>query len=224
MTTQETLSPVDRMYCDSIDVKPVDFDWSEGYGETWETIMPDTDDMSLEQCRRWLDGAGYDPPDPNPWDMEREQMVEELEAVSIECRDDESDEMLREAVIENIDDGTIDGIEAWREQVREAIESDERYVPIISYYYPLPHYRGCEGDDQLLLDREGGAVCLARVDDEVVLALVGGGMDLSWDICEAYMLLGYLPPLHYCDLPEFAGMELTAKNRWILEDACARAR
>src|SRR3954463_1905679 len=37
------------------------------------------------------------------------------------------------------------------------------------------------------------------------LALSGGGMDFSWQICEAYMLLGYLPPVHFADLPRMAG-------------------
>jgi hypothetical protein len=222
MTTQETLSPVDRMYCDSIDAKPVDFDWSEGYDETWETILPDTDDMSLDQCRLWLDGAGYDHPDPNPWAMERDGLLTLLEEYDPEIDADMGTDALRELVIGMIDDEEIDGIDDWRARVREAMEQDERYIPVMSYYYPLPHYRGCAEDDQLLLDQEGGAACLARVDDEVVLALVGGGMDLSWDICQAYMLLGYLPPLHYCDLPEFAGMELTAKGRWVLE-GCLRS-
>jgi hypothetical protein len=30
-------------------------------------------------------------------------------------------------------------------------------------------------------------------------------MDMSWDICKAYVLLGHLPPVEYCDLPMFAG-------------------
>jgi len=47
-------------------------------------------------------------------------------------------------------------------------------------------------------------------------------MDLSWDICEGYMLLGYLPPVHFCDLPAFAGMKLNAKNKWII-NGCIRA-
>ena len=41
-------------------------------------------------------------------------------------------------------------------------------------------------------------------------------MDLCWDICGAYMLLGYVPPLHFCRLPQFAGWRLTAHRAWII--------
>lgn len=54
------------------------------------------------------------------------------------------------------------------------------------------------------------------------LALTGGGMDLSWEICEAYIALGFLPPLHYAkDLPLMAGLTLDARRKRIL-DACER--
>jgi hypothetical protein len=38
------------------------------------------------------------------------------------------------------------------------------------------------------------------------LALTGGGMDLSWQICDAFVAAGYLPPFHFCrGLPTMAG-------------------
>ena len=37
-------------------------------------------------------------------------------------------------------------------------------------------------------------------DWEAALAVSAGGMDLSWDVCEAYLLLGYLPPLNFYHL------------------------
>ncbi|MDH5523044.1 MAG: hypothetical protein OEY01_03440 [Desulfobulbaceae bacterium] len=45
------------------------------------------------------------------------------------------------------------------------------------------------------------------------MALAAGGMDLSWDICEAYISLGYYPPAHYCDLPRMAGRGLSPKDK-----------
>jgi hypothetical protein len=44
---------------------------------------------------------------------------------------------------------------------------------------------------------------IERLDGEgYELALTGGGMDLSWEICEAFVRLGFLPPVHFCDLPD----------------------
>ena len=48
------------------------------------------------------------------------------------------------------------------------------------------------------------------------LALSGGGMDLSWEICEGYMLLGQLPPVHFCDLPQISGRGKSNRDRWII--------
>ncbi len=42
-------------------------------------------------------------------------------------------------------------------------------------------------------------------DGTKALALTGGGMDLSWEIAEAYVRLGYLPPMRFAgDLPNMA--------------------
>ncbi len=77
------------------------------------------DDWTLEQCKEWLDDNGYDLPSPDPWTMDRSELVEALEGVSIECRDDETDETLRAAVIANMDDETIDGLDDYRDLVRD---------------------------------------------------------------------------------------------------------
>lgn len=55
------------------------------------------------------------------------------------------------------------------------------------------------------------------------IALTGGGMDLSWEICAAYVALGFLPPLHFAGhLPTMAGMYLDRKRRRTLL-ACERS-
>ena len=84
-------------------------------------------------------------------------------------------------------------------------------APMMNYYYLLPYYEGDPGADQARLYQSSANVVLVKItgvdDDEDVyaLALSGGGMDLSWDICHAYILLGYAPPIQFCDLPDFAG-------------------
>lgn len=117
------------------------------------------------------------------------------------------------------------------EKIREAIDKGEDeyeyYYPMMNYWYPLPN--SFERD----IGPEKAADILAKSPlnltliydneaDEYGLTLTGGGMDLSWDICEAYMRLGYLPPAHFCDLPNFAGMKLTRRVKWVLA-GCRRS-
>lgn len=89
--------------------------------------------------------------------------------------------------------------------------------PMMNYAYPLPEARL---DVELAaIDLVNLPVCVITHEDEengrIELALTGGGMDLSWEICEAYMRLGYLPPVHF-ELPGMAGRGTSAKDKWIL--------
>ena len=91
--------------------------------------------------------------------------------------------------------------------------------PMMNYFYPLPSasYDNWEADDAKKLINL--PLCLVYFTNagQWALALTGGGMDLSWEICEAFMILGFKPPVNFCDLPNMAGMELTERNKWILE-------
>ena len=89
----------------------------------------------------------------------------------------------------------------------------------MNYYYPLPNFSMEPSKAQAILHKDGGAVCVVLVNDEPVLALTGGGMDMRWDICEAFILLNYYPPFDFTDLPKFAGEKLTPKNERII-NAC----
>lgn len=81
--------------------------------------------------------------------------------------------------------------------------------PMINYYYPLPHARLYAEDAAKI----SGPLVLVQFDDgEWALALSGGGMDLSWEICRAHVELGFLPPTHFT-LPDMAG------NSWNEETA-----
>lgn len=57
---------------------------------------------------------------------------------------------------------------------------------------------------------------------DAALALSGAGMDLSWEICEAFMRLGFLPPAHFASLPRMAGMPKTDVYRWVIA-GCKRS-
>jgi hypothetical protein len=188
--------PVEDLSCAAILVEPVNYDWSEGYGDRWDLVYPDVSDWVLQQCKQWLDDIGHDYPDPNPWGMDRDGLVAFL---------------------------ADSGIDDWRECVRERMHDEpDRYTPMMSYFYPLHElkYRWPAPEAaQAHLELYGGPVCVALVGDEPVLALTGGGMDLSPEICRAYMLLGYLPPAHFAgDLPRMGGRKSEA-DVWVALEA-----
>jgi hypothetical protein len=95
--------------------------------------------------------------------------------------------------------------------------------PMMNYAYPLGNNlrHSPEEAARLLKDLP---LCLVERDGEWFLALTGGGMDLRWEIIEAFMLLGFLPPLHFVAPPAMAGKSLNARNRWILAGCRASAR
>lgn len=198
--------------CDVILTTPVAFDFGQyGPGDDgdWDLIYPDPADWSLEDCKNYLEDQGAELPDPNPWVMSRTDM---LELIEFNPNDGEqadiatwSNDDLRTFVVQEIDNEALDGLDAWRETTREVMRDDDAPTPMMNYYYPLPHFNQDWGIAQAMLLRDGGSVCLVEVGGRAALALTGGGMDLSWDICHAYTLLGYLPPFHFTDLPRYAG-------------------
>lgn len=57
-----------------------------------------------------------------------------------------------------------------------------------------------------------------RATGEYYLALTGGGMDMSWQIAETYVDLGYVPPTALGSLPKRSDKEdLTKKERIVVE-------
>lgn len=100
--------------------------------------------------------------------------------------------------------------------------------PMMSYYYPLDVRDSFDPREAAKLLVHLPLVIVEFQEGEMsptgdyALALSGGGMDLSWEICEAFMRLGYLPPVHFSDLPQMAGRGASAKDRWIIA-ACRRS-
>ncbi len=116
-------------------------------------------------------------------------------------------------------------------------EEDEKFDPMMNYYYPLPDFEHSALGSQLLSEYEqtsaeikarldlAGSVTLVHLveSDQYALALRGGGMDLRWDICRGYILMGYLPPRHFVGLPDLAGMNLDAPKNAIVIEACRKS-
>jgi hypothetical protein len=62
-------------------------------------------------------------------------------------------------------------------------------------------------------------LCIVEIDTfdaSYHLALTGGGMDFSWEICEAYIRLGYAPPTKHADLPAMAGRGESEEDQTII--------
>ncbi len=100
---------------------------------------------------------------------------------------------------------------------RNGTESElfESEGPLMDYYYPLPGFTmPIEEACTKIMDLP---LCLVHIEPDMYgLALTGGGMDLSWEIDEAYMRLGYLPPFHFADLPDMAGRGRSERDRWVI--------
>ncbi len=94
--------------------------------------------------------------------------------------------------------------------------------PMMNYFYPIGVRDDVHSDEaaKVIVDLP---LCIVTIEDDVGLALTGGGMNLTWEICEAHMLLGYLPPVHFANLPAMAeATSMTPKQRWIVA-GCLRA-
>lgn len=95
-------------------------------------------------------------------------------------------------------------------------EDTERWEPAMNYAYPLP----CAPPDDWKT-RVNNCTCV-QIGDEYYLALTGGGMDLSWEICASYVALGHYPPAHFARLPTMAGRGKSTADRALLV-ACRRS-
>lgn len=102
-------------------------------------------------------------------------------------------------------------------QPEGAEPGDENWQePMMNYWWPLPDGTFGESHASLLAESPFSCCIVYNSDtEEYGIALTGGGMDLSWDIAGAYVLLGFTPPASL-RLPSFAGLRLDTRHRIIL--------
>lgn len=102
--------------------------------------------------------------------------------------------------------------------------------PMMNYYYPLPDFemKWANPNDaaKAIADLP---LCLVEFTGNEdyshegwALALTGGGIDMSWRICEAYIRLGFYPPVHFCELPKLAGKGKSEEDQVIVA-ACIKS-
>jgi hypothetical protein len=170
-------------YYDSIDAKPETIDWSD----EWD--------------------AGTDLP---RWDS----VPPEFETVAAartwleHVRGDLTE-------LEDIDEDDPEGASAAAWEAAQYNDPDIG-CPMMNYAYPLDPQPDDAGRAAALLgDLPVEIILLGENQHEgrYVLALSGGGMDLSWEICEAYRLLDYHPPTHFMNRLRMAGPAEAWKHR-----------
>lgn len=123
-TLAERYAERDILYCQSSlvdDLLRLDgLDGLEGFDlEDIEGLYTDPSDWTLEECRQYLIEYAIDYPDPDPWNIDAQECVELLFGASEKAKATDPIDDLREAVISNMDDGTIDGLDEWRQAVTD---------------------------------------------------------------------------------------------------------
>ena len=235
---------VDRLGFGSVDAVPRDYDWSEGYTERWEYLDAERysdDDLADEaELRKY----------PPAFDVDDDRIfviVDERETLCAECGQPFTLDA-NEVAHHVDDDGRVDhDADAYHVPYgddSECVARTEILVgsyqaydsagnsheelsdgPMMNYYYPVLLWGP---DGEISPERAAARIvdlplCLVQFDgdDEWNLALTGGGMDLSWEIVEAYVRLDQCPPAHFCRLPAMSGRGTSDKDRVLIE-ACRR--
>jgi len=108
----------DLMECCSGHGVPKGFDY-----ENVTNLYVSPDNWGVEECKDWLEEHGYDIPDPDPWGLETvedllEALNEDPEDPAEKYKGKTVDE-LRAILIEEIDDESVDGLDDYREAVRD---------------------------------------------------------------------------------------------------------
>lgn len=113
----------------------------------------------------------------------------------------------------------LEQVSRWARVMDRSWEGTDRAEgPMMSSYWPVRDDATDLDEDDLCRMAAKIAhlpLCVVYVDGTVGLALTGGGMDLSWEIAEAFIRIGYYPPTGLGTLPQMA-MEYTDKHRAIV--------
>ncbi|REK39222.1 MAG: hypothetical protein DWQ46_18220 [Planctomycetota bacterium] len=141
-----------------------------------ENLYPDPSDWTMEQCREYVDDYGIEYADPDPWSMNAETCAEWLESTGHAADESEPIETLRQAIIDSMDAEDIDGLDEWRDAVRDSAEPQEVFEwwpvsqflceelraigqPVIDNGYGLWWGRTCTGQTILM---DGTLQAIAR--------------------------------------------------------------
>lgn len=176
----------------------------------------------------------YDPPVPEDElkeiDLTDIGIVEEIEGTDVLVRFSDHDVRIRltedEAgvLLEIVGDDVYKNLKRQHKLLSDCDETFYNEGPMMNSRYPVD-VRRVGGPREAAKAIKHLPLCIVDIDQAYYLALTGGGMDLSWEIAEAYMCLGYLPPQFVHDLPRMAGRRLSdPRTKWVLEGVRKAAR
>lgn len=126
----------------------------------------------------------------------------------------------------DLNDYETDNEDFDKEELEEAIseyfqENPHELEPMMNYYYPIVHEVEPGKLQALILDKASGLVVI-EVNNSYALVLKAGGMDMSWEIVQAFTLMGFLPPTHFAELKQMAGRGDSDEDKRLIK-ACMRS-
>ncbi len=209
-----------ELSCRHVETLPRDVDWSEMLGEDLEGWRA-FEELECQECRRSLMVSC--PGEHEHRDLEPTIEVAELPepGEDFRCPECSHEFCVDAAMLAPSEHVTCPKCET---DISEGDEFDctcDGYInhegPMMNYFYLVE----ISDVEEAVHKIAHLPLCVIEMrDGETGLALTGGGMDLSPQICEAYIALGYLPPAHFAFLPEYAGYEKDWK--WIELLVCCR--
>jgi hypothetical protein len=113
-----------------------------------------------------------------------------------------------------------------QEQLNEILDYFECDKDTIYRHYPISYSQAIPVDSFLSDDLwKFYKTCMVPLVDEqgdYYLMLGGGGMDMSWQIANAFYSLGFAVPLWVCKLPAMAGRGLSDQDQELIK-ACNKS-
>ncbi len=95
--------------------------------------------------------------------------------------------------------------------------------PVMNSWYPCASINSDDDARDAARVLRHSPLCVVEVNGNYGLALAGGGQDFTWEIVEAFMLVGQLPPVHYAaDLPGMADRGRSDTDKTVIA-ACLAA-
>lgn len=217
-TTKQFL---DTLSCDAIEMKPRDIDWSETLGEDMEGWTA-YEAFDCDECGREVVVSRLGEDEHRYIEHEITVPDDLSDGDTYKCHD-----CGHEFTVTLDDEGCTECPEC-SEAIIPGDSLENRCTgylcfegPMMNYWYPV-RIDDCEEAARAISHLP---LCVVEFKDgQTGLALTGGGMDLSWEICRAFIALGYMPPLHFCDLPDMAGMKWTEETARTVAACKASAR
>lgn len=229
-----------------IDAQPIDIDWTAARGEDGDGIdihLPEITAAVLEDY-----GHKPEAFDLDDWLTDNlTSYLTSFERERFEATAEEQELALDDWLLANWRDwlhvDTVHKIEvdmqdAKKEHDEDALEQaieefkgssayyewEEGFMPMMNALWPCePRYGMTDELAATAIDQHAGATVLVTINNEQHhglqgIAMTGGGMNMSWDLCAAYICCSCIPPLRLLtDMPKFAGMKSSELTRAVLE-------